>query len=298
MGHILVGTTSWAERTLLESGQFYPPGCKTAEDRLRYYAGHFPIVEVDSSYYGLPSERNAVLWAERTPEGFTFDVKAFRLFTQHRTPLGAFPADLRKELEQFERRSLYYQDLPKGLADEMWARFRSALEPLKQAGKLGVVLFQFAPWFVFRPSHLGHLVHCAEKLDGCRLAVEFRNASWFWPRHRKDVLDFERENGLAHVVVDEPQGFSSSIPPLWEVTCANVAVLRLHGRNRQTWEKKNLATAAERFNYLYSKDELEEFADPVQHLAESAKEVHVLFNNCYRDHAQRNAADLARLLQK
>lgn len=98
MGRVLVGTTSWTEKTLIESGRFYPPQANTAEERLRYYATQFPVVEVDSTYYGLPSERNALLWAERTPPGFVFHVKAFRLFTQHQTPPQALPRDVRERL--------------------------------------------------------------------------------------------------------------------------------------------------------------------------------------------------------
>ncbi len=176
----------------------------------------------------------------------------------------------------------------------MWARFREAITPLDQAGKLGVVVFQFPPWFVYRRSNLDHILQCAQRLDGYQIAVEFRNISWLGDKHRDDVLAFEKEHRLAHVVVDEPQGFSSSVPAVWEVTCPEVAAVRLHGRNRSNWEKKGL-TAAERFDYLYSQDELKEFVDPVRKLATQARRVHVLFNNCYRNNAQRNATELQSL---
>jgi uncharacterized protein YecE (DUF72 family) len=287
---IRVGTTSWTDKQLIDSGLFYPPEVKTAEARLRYYATQFPIVEVDSSYYALPSERNARLWAERTPVGFLFDVKAFRLFTQHQTPPEALPADLRHALGEIGKKKVFFRDVPEELREELWRDFRDALMPLKQAGKLGVVLFQFAPWFVYGRERLDHILACAEKLAGLRLAVEFRNKSWFG-EHTGEVLAFERAHGLAHVIVDEPQGTSASIPAVWEVTCPEVAVLRLHGRNRETWQQKGL-TAAERFNYLYNAAELSDLTARIRPLARQAEQTHVLFNNCYRNYAQRNALEL------
>ena len=295
MDNILVGTTSWTDKTLIASGLFYPRDVKTAEARLRYYASQFPVVEVDSSYYAMPSERNSMLWVERTPVTFVFDIKAFRLFTQHQTPLSALPADIRAALGKIDKANVYYRDLADELIDEMWTRFRTAITPLDRAGKLGVVVFQFPPWFIYRRSNLQHILQCAQRLNGYRIAVEFRNISWLGDKHREDVLAFEKEHRLAHVVVDEPQGFSSSIPAVWEVTCPDVVAVRLHGRNRATWEKKGL-TAAERFNYLYTADELKEFVDPVRKLAAHAQRVHVLFNNCYRNNAQQNAAELQRLI--
>jgi uncharacterized protein YecE (DUF72 family) len=295
MDNVFIGTTSWTDKTLIASGLFYPRDAKTAEARLRYYANQFPIVEVDSSYYAMPAERNSVLWVERTPAAFTFDIKAFRLFTQHQTPLSALPADVRVALGKIDKANVYYRDFADELIDEMWERFRTAIGPLARAGKLGVVVFQFPPWFVYRRSNIDHILQCAQRLDGYQIAVEFRNISWLGDKHREDVLAFEKENGLAHVVVDEPQGFSSSIPAVWEVTCPEVVAVRLHGRNRATWEKKGL-TAAERFNYLYSEGELRGFAGPVRKLAARARRVHVLFNNCYRNNAQRNALELQRLI--
>ncbi len=295
MSRILVGTTSWTEKTLVESGRFYPPDMHTAEARLRYYSAQFPVVEVDSSYYGLPTSRNAGLWVERTPDGFVFDVKAFRLFTQHQTPPDALPKDIREGLTMSTKKNLYYKDVPAEVLDELWGRFRSALDPLRQAGKLGEVLFQFAPWFVFRPSSLELIADCVEQLPGDRIAVEFRNKSWFAEKHLAETIAFERKHGLIHVVVDEPQGFPSSVPAVWEATSPDLAIMRLHGRNRATWAKKGIS-AAERFNYLYSDEELRKLAGSVNGLGEHAKELHVLFNNCYRDNAQRNALMLQGLM--
>jgi uncharacterized protein YecE (DUF72 family) len=295
MCRILVGTTSWTEKTLVESGRFYPPDMHTAEARLRYYSARCPVVEVDSSYYGLPTSRNAGLWVERTPDGFVFDVKAFRLFTQHRMPQDALPKDIREGLTMSAKKNLYYKDMPAEVLDELWGRFRSALDPLRQAGRLGVVLFQFAPWFVFRPSSMELIAACAERLPGDRIAVEFRNKSWFAEKHLAETIAFEREHGLIHVVVDEPQDFPSSVPAVWEATSPDLAIMRLHGRNRATWAKKGIS-AAERFNYLYSDEELRKLAGSVNGLGEHAGELHGLFNNCYRDNAQRNALMLQGLM--
>lgn len=289
MGRVLVGTTSWTEKTLIESGRFYPPQANTAEERLRYYATQFPVVEVDSTYYGLPSERNALLWAERTPPGFVFHVKAFRLFTQHQTPPQALPRDVRERLGPPPRKNFYYDDVPDGLKDELWLRFRLALEPLRASGKLGALLFQYPPWFVCRPESLAHVEECARRAKGDLLAIEFRNRTWFDGRHREATLAFERRHGLVHVVTDAPQGFASSTPPVWEATHPALAIVRLHGRNAATWRRAT-RTAAERFDYLYSASELEELVEPVRRLAAQAAAVHVLFNNCRDDKAQRNAA--------
>lgn len=296
MGRILVGTTSWTEKTLIESGRFYPPGANTAEERLRYYAGRFPVVEVDSTYYGLPSERNALLWAERTPPGFVFNVKAFRLFTAHQTPPEALPRDVRERLGVPLKKNFYYDDVPEEIKDELWRRFRLALEPLRASGKLGALLFQYPPWFVRRPESLAHVEDCARRMTGDVLAIEFRNKTWFDERHREATLEFERRHGLVHVVTDAPQGFSSSTPPVWEVTNRALAIVRLHGRNAATWQRAT-RTAAERFDYLYSEAELRGFVDPVRRLAAQAKTVHVLFNNCREDKAQRNAAFLQHRLR-
>ena len=297
MGEILIGTASWADKSLVDSRLFYPKEVKSAEARLRYYATRFPLVEVDSSYYAMPAPQVAQLWAERTPETFVFDVKAFRIFTQHQTPAQVLPPDIRDALGALaEKKNVYYTDFPPELMAEMWRRFRLALEPLRQAGKLGAVLFQFPPWFFYRRSNLQHIAHCAQVLDGYQIAVEFRNRTWFDDKHRGDVLAFEREHGLAHVIVDEPQGFSSSIPAVWEVTCPALAIFRLHGRNANTWDKKGLATSSERFDYEYHEPELREFVAPVRRLAEQARQVHVVFNNNLRDQGIRGAVSFSALV--
>jgi uncharacterized protein YecE (DUF72 family) len=161
MGQVRVGTASWTDRTLLDSG-WYPPEADTPETRLRFYARQFPLVEVDATYYALPAEQTAAAWAARTPSGFTFDVKAFSLFTQHPTRVAALPADLRPAADKTAKDRIYLKDVDPAVADQAWDRFLAALEPLRQAGKLGAILLQFPPWFPISRSRKGvHRGLCA-----------------------------------------------------------------------------------------------------------------------------------------
>lgn len=297
MGRILIGTASWTDKSLIEAGSFYPDKKMSAEARLRHYAGRFPAVEVDATYYGLPAARSAQLWSERTPEGFVFDVKAFRLFTGHQTPPAALPKDLREQLPPrlAGAPTVYYQDLPPEFVAELWRRFDEGLAPLRRAGRLGLVLFQFAPWFMRGRRSLEHILLCRERLAGVPLAVEFRHRSWFEGAHARQTLDFEREHGFAHVVVDEPQGSANCIPAVWQATAAD-AYVRLHGRNAATWNLKGLASSAQRFDYLYADEELRQLAAHIVELSSLVERVHVYFNNNQADYAVRNAADLRRLI--
>lgn len=296
MGKILVGTASWTDKTLIQCKRFYPPEARSAEARLRHYASHFGLVEVDSTYYALPAPNTAELWSERTPEDFVFNVKAFRLFTGHSAHARALPAELRRALDMTDDVNLYYRDLPAEITAELWRRFRVGLEPLRRAGKLGAVLLQFAPWIVADREGAHHVLHCREMLEGFVVAAEFRNKSWFSAKARERVLALERTHGLINVVVDEPQGFASSVPAVWEATLPQLGIVRLHGRNRETWTRKGLESSAERFNYLYSRSELEELAAPVRELATRVEQLHVLFNNCHEDKAQRNAIEFSSLV--
>jgi uncharacterized protein YecE (DUF72 family) len=294
---IRIGTTSWGEESLIASGRFYPPEARTPEDRLRFFSRTFPITEVDTSFYGIPDPEVVQRWADWTPAGFVFDVKAFRLFTGHRTPMRMLPPGVRPALEAIGKESLYYRDVPGEVLDELWSQFRAALDPLERVGKLGVVLLQLAPWYVRRTDSLQHVIECVDRLSGLRVALETRNKSWFSPRGAAQTLAFERDMGLAHVVVDEPQGFASSVPRVWAVTSPEVVVVRLHGRSRAMWHGNKARSAAERFDYLYPDDELAAFVDPVLDLARRAQEVHVLFNNCHEDNAQRNAVAFTRMVE-
>lgn len=296
---VLVGTCSWTDPTLLKSG-WYPREVRTAEQRLQYYAEQFPILEVDSSYYAIPAERVVGVWVERTPPGFIFNVKAFSLFTRHPTRTRVLPKDIRGALPPAlaEKAGIYEKDLPGELRKDLFSRFEEALLPLDSAGKLGLVLFQFPQWFLPGNESREYILGCKENLHQYRLAVEFRNGAWLNDKNKDRTLDFLRENNLVYACVDEPQGFRSSVPPLAEAT-ADIGLIRFHGRNRETWEKKGIG-AAERFQYLYSPAELGEWGPRVQQLASGTQQLHVLFNNCYADYGVKNAGDmqaLARSLQ-
>ena len=291
MGQVQVGTASWTDRTLLESG-WYPPEADTPERRLRYYARQFGLVEVDATYYALPAEQTAAAWAARTPAGFTFDVKAFSLFTQHPTRVAALPKDLRPAAEKTGKDRVYLKDMDPAVVDEAWQRFLSALEPLDQAGKLGAILLQFPPWFPISRARKEYIVACAQRAAPRRVCVEFRNHTWMTPDNQRETLDFLAAHQLPYVCVDMPQGHRDSIPPVLAAT-SDLAVVRLHGHS-QKWDSKDIH---ERFGYRYTEGELNEWAPRIAALARDAQDTHVLFNNCYRDYAQANARQLADLLK-
>jgi len=172
---ILVGTSSWTDKTLIECGRFYPPTATTPEERLRFYASQFPIVEIDSSYYGIPSIENAQRWVERTPPRFVFNIKAYRLFTRHQTPIVSLGKEIAQALGPVSKKNVYDKDVPAELTRELWHQFRAVLEVLRDSSKLGAVHMQFAPWVAFHPDTFAYLEHCRAMLAGFTIAVEFRN---------------------------------------------------------------------------------------------------------------------------
>jgi uncharacterized protein YecE (DUF72 family) len=296
---VYVGITAWTEPTLVAAG-YYPAGVENADERLRYYAAEFPITEVDSTYYAPPSERVAKLWVERTPRHFVFDIKAFRLLTEHPTPPKSLWKDIREELaiELQQKKNVYAKDLGPDVMEEAMDRFLSALSPLQDAGKLGVVLFQFPEYVhpVKRSyAHIDWIAHALRE-RGITAAIEFRQAAWLNEKHEKSTLTFLEERELAYVSVDEPQGFRSSLPPVAAATAA-IAVVRFHGRNTETWSKKGL-TAAERFAYDYTDDPeaLHEWVPKIATLHADGRPVHALMNNCYGDYAVKSGRALAQLL--
>lgn len=295
MGSILIGSASWTDKTLIGCGRFYPKDCTTADARLRFYASQFPLVEVDSSYYGVPTPQNAQLWADRTPAHFVFNVKAFRLFTGHQTSPDVLHKDLRQALGERAPKTLYYRDTPGDIRDELWRRFVEALAPLKQAGKLGAVHFQFAPWVIRDREGLAHVRECADRMAGHEVAVEFRNKSWFDEAHLERTIAFERELGVVHTMVDSPAGFSNAVPLVWEATSPRLALLRLHGRNKATWNSKGPSSSS-RFDYWYSAGELEAMVPEIRHVAAKADALHILFNTNYQDQGQVNARLMRQVL--
>jgi uncharacterized protein YecE (DUF72 family) len=292
MGQVRVGTASWTDRTLIESG-WYPPEADTPEKRLRYYARQFPLVEVDATYYALPAEQTATAWAARTPATFTFDVKAFSLFTQHPTRVAALPTDLRPAVEKTGKDRVYLKDVDPSVTDQAWERFLAALEPLREAGKLGTILLQFPPWFPISRRNKEYIAACAERVAPRRACVEFRNRTWMTEDNQRETLDFLSAHRLPYVCVDMPQGHRDSIPPVLAVTDPGLAVVRLHGHSDK-WDSKDIH---ERFGYRYTTGEMTDWAAKIADLARDADGTHVLFNNCYRNYAQVNAQQLSALLK-
>jgi uncharacterized protein YecE (DUF72 family) len=292
---VLTGSCSWTDRTMLEA-DWYPKRTMTAEERLRFYAGQFPLTEVDSTYYAPPAEQQTRLWAERTPDGFRFDVKAYSLLTGHPTRPKSLWKDLREQLPEdvAGKRNVYAHHLDPEALNEAWRRFESALRPLHDAGKLGGVLFQYPPWFVPRRENRHELEGLRERLPDYRICVEFRSPMWLAEeRDRERTLGTLEDQGLVFVSVDAPE--VSHLPRLLAVTNSELFVVRFHGRSDSTWSDTS-RSAAERFRYLYPHEELEELARPIADHAASANETHLLMNNCYRDYAVRNASELRDVL--
>jgi uncharacterized protein YecE (DUF72 family) len=299
MGNVAIGTASWTDPTLVKSGAFYPKSARTPEGRLQYYASRFPIVEVDSSYYALPKREVAELWVERTPADFTFNLKAYAPMTGQPTEVKRLPAALREAMPKVfaGKARVYPKDLPGELVDAIWAEFLDAVEPLKAAGKLGAIVLQYPRWFVPSPENRATVEDARRRLGGVPGAVEFRNATWFGEAKRETerTLAMLRDHGLAFVMVDGPQGLSSSVPPVTGVTSPALAMVRLHGKNAATWEAKGVPTV-ERYRYLYDKRQLDAWVPKVRAASEEATHVHVLFNNCYANYGTTNALEFASLL--
>ena len=277
---------------LIKSG-WYPPEANTPASRLRFYARQFPLVEVDATYYALPAEQTARFWTERTPAGFTFNVKAFSLFTHHPTRVATLPADLRTAAEKAGQDRVYLKDVDPGVADEAWQRFLAGVEPLRRAGKLGAILLQFPPWFRRSPANQDYILACAQRAAPRQVCVEFRHHTWMIPDHREQTLGFLAAHELPYVCVDMPQGYPNSIPPVLAAT-ARLAVVRMHGHSAK-WESRDIG---ERFDYRYTEDELSAWAAKVAALARDADVTHVLFNNCYGGSAQVNARQFAALVEQ
>ncbi|WP_295377145.1 DUF72 domain-containing protein [uncultured Pseudacidovorax sp.] len=291
---ILVGTASWAEKSLIDSGLFYPPDAKTPEARLRFYSSVFPLVEADSSYYAIPSPATAQAWVERTPPAFVMNVKAFRFLTGHATDPAVLPRAVRELAGAGGR--LVYRHAASEVREAIWHHFLLALEPLRAAGKLGLVHFQFPPSVVPSPRVIAHVEDCVERLRGATVSIEFRHRAWWDGGQRSaETITWLRALGVVHTVVDGPQGAENSVPAVWEATHPEIALVRLHGRNAAAYNAP-AKTAGERFDYDYPDHELEAIAKQVHRLSFSARNTHVVFNNCDRDKGQRNGMTMMRVL--
>jgi uncharacterized protein YecE (DUF72 family) len=296
---VRIGTASWTDPTMTAGAVFYPVAYKSAEERLQYYASQFPLVEIDATYYALPAARTAELWRDRTPPDFTFDVKAHALMTGQPTETRRLPKALRDALpaEAAAKPRIYARDLPAELRDAVWQMFFEGLAPLHGSGQLGSVLLQYPRWFFPISESREQILEARERLAAMdtRFAVEFRNATWFNEKNVDRTLRFLADHQIPYVMVDEPQGMKSSVPPLTATTSADLAVMRFHGRRAETWEARNI-TPTERFRYLYDPAELEQAAPRVITAAHEARDVHVLMNNCYANYGATNARELAAIL--
>jgi uncharacterized protein YecE (DUF72 family) len=255
---VRLGTCSWADEGLLKA--WYPRGVSTAEKRLRYYAERFDTVEVDSPFYALPDPGVTARWVRRTPDAFTFHVKASAAMTWH----DGEPSD------------------------RAFAELRASIEPLELSGKLKGVLLQYHPRFVKSAAAKDELERARGRLEPLVPLVEFRHASWMEPAERKDTLEFLERNGLAYVSVDAPATRASNVMPRVAAATHPLAYVRFHGRNVQTWNIRG-GSAADRFDWMYSEEELAEWVTSAQRLAEEADEVYALFNNNRDDFAPRSA---------
>ncbi len=268
MAVIRCGTCAWSDHE-----DYFPRGLPPRE-RLRYYARHFNIVEVDSSFYHLQPPKWYASWAERTPSDFVFNVKAYGAMTRHHRQPRPGEEDIAT----------------------VFRRFDASVQPLREAGKLRALHFQFPPWFVRKPENLEYIRFCREFFRDDIVAVEFRHNSWFRGEAREETLDFLRRIEAVNVVCDEPQVGSGTVPPVVAVTDPRLAIVRFHGRNARTWYMK-VESTGQRFDYLYSREELQEWVDPIRKvLAAEADEVHLLMNNNRSNYAVRNALDMMELL--
>jgi uncharacterized protein YecE (DUF72 family) len=296
LGQALVraGTCSWTDPTLVKDTDWYPKKSMPAAERLAFYAARFPVVEADSTYYRPPTYALAQGWVERTPPGFTMDIKGWSLLTGHPTKKETLWEDLRDEIdpESAEKRNVYASHLPEDALDEAWRRFAEALEPLRDAGRLGAVLMQYPEWFTPKKANREQLARIRERWPDLPVSVELRSPRWWTEDERERTLGVLRDAGLTTVVVDAPP--KSGLPTVVAAT-APLAIVRFHGRNDDNWDRKGI-TAAERFRYLYDRQELRDWVPKVEQLAEEAEQVHVLMNNCYQDYGVRNASDLRHLL--
>jgi uncharacterized protein YecE (DUF72 family) len=290
-----VGTASWTDQTLVNSDSFYPPSAKTAEDRLKFYAAQFNTVEVDSSYYVLIAEKTAQLWADRTPPEFIFNVKAFSLLTQHAAEVSRLPLQIKELLTENESSQRQLKRPSPAVLELAFQMFWSSLTPLRNGQKLGMLLFQFPPYFIFSTRNMDYLAKLPALMPEAGIAIEFRHPSWVASDSNRDqTMRFLRDHDLRYVSVDEPEA-SSTVPSFIEVTGPE-AYMRFHGKNLENWFKKNIPVS-ERFKYLYSERELGGWADKLKELR-GVKRAYAIFNNCYRNFGIMNATTMAEMLNR
>lgn len=266
---IAIGLTGWGDHPDVYSS------VTTAKDKLFDYSGHFPVVELDTSFYAIPSVENVEKWCKETPDTFQFVVKAYQGMTGH----------LRDELP-FETKN------------DMFNAFRACIDAFLKHGKLAMVLVQFPPWFDCQTKNVNYIYYIKQQLANYPVAIEFRNQTWYSAQMKDKTLAFLKDNDLIHVVCDEPQAGSGSVPFVPIATHDKVLV-RIHGRNVHGW--RNIGHAENwrkvRFLYDYNEQELQELSEQVRLLNKQAKQVFVVFNNNSGGHAAKNAKRMQQFLQ-
>ena len=291
-GNILIGTASWTDPGFVE--RWYPKRM-AAHERLAWYAQHFAMVEVNSTFYSVPDPRMVERWCAATPDSFTFDVKLHQLFSFHSTQRKLLPPELQRIAQTDAKEKV---NTSPELQDALLESFLRPMSILQSAGKLGVFLLQLSPAFSPRKHHLSELEPLVEKLVDYQLAIEFRNRNWVVGDQLRFTIDFLRKRNVGFVNVDAPASDHFSVVPseLNEITNPNFSYLRLHGRDPKAYLTGK--TVAARFNYDYSDKEIEEVADRSRKLAQDAKDVHVVFNNNNLDYAPRAATRLRAALSQ
>ena len=281
-GKIRVGTASWTDPGFV--ADWYPKGLP-AGDRLRWYADHFDMVEVNSSFYSVLNYRQVEKWCREVPERFVFNVKLHRLLSRHSTAPKMLPPDLREKFK-IEKEKV---ELNPALEKELTQRFIREIEPLRQSRSLGALLLQLSPSFSPRNNALSELENLFASLKGYNVAVELRNRGWAIGEQLANTEEFFRKHRVTFVCVDAPQDSHFMILPSIDlITNPKLVYLRIHGRDARRYITGK--SVAERFNYQYSDEELRELTERAAGLAKQAKEVHVVFNNNAHDYAPRDAA--------
>lgn len=265
---IYVGVTGWGDHSSL-----YETGVP-ARDKLAVYAGHFPTVEVDASFYAIQPKTTVEKWVADTPDSFQFVVKAYQGMTGH----------MRNEI-------------PFDSKDEMFDAFMDSVTPYVKANKLAMILFQMPPWFNCTKENVNYLRYSREKFGDLPVTLEFRNQSWFTPQwHDKTLMFMEKEKWI-HGICDEPQAGEGSVPPVLHPTSAEKTLIRFHGRNVHGWNKSGDPNWRKiRFLYRYNHQELLEWKHRIEELKQQTKDIYIVFNNNSGGDAVDNAKELIHLL--
>ncbi|MFD1018425.1 DUF72 domain-containing protein [Thalassobacillus hwangdonensis] len=263
-----IGLTGWGDHETLYSDKVKP------DEKLAAYASHFPVVEVDSAFYAIQSQKNYTKWVNQTPESFSFVVKAFQQLTGH------------------DRSKLSVSE-----GKELMEAYLSSIQPVIDAGKLKAILFQFPPWFDVSKNHIQKLRYIKEWVGDLPAALEFRNRTWFQPSYKQQTLSFMKQEGWIHSICDEPQAGEGSVPTVPVATHPEKTLVRFHGRNVHGWNKNGRSDwRSVRFLYRYNEDELLEWVEHLQELQKNTKDITLLFNNNSGGDAAANAKQMIDLL--